>query len=312
MKAITFLMILGALVSSNRADAQILKNLAKKAEKAAERALMNRADRETEKAVDNTMDSIWGTSESESSKAGRNTGMDPERSPDKKDYNNAKNLNTELKRSFYTHDVVIHTVNQKGETGSHYFDADELAMKGVTSTGENPIYIDSEAFQYAYNEHESRWEKTGLMQSDAMSFMVPMLSIGMVKLPPDPMLEAVDRFKEQGLRLNTFMIVEWAFIYKPDDFRMDGYNERTVPCEDGGDCVAFDYEDPEYQGTYVVFDGQGRLAKIYARIDSQMTQEDGSFEFDYETPVSVTIPSAVEVKMPFQDILSKGLDVDEE
>lgn len=285
-----------------------MKNLAKKAEKAAERTLLNRADRETEKGTDKVLDSVWGI--------GDGAVQDPAdqqngRGKSNTDYNTAKLLNTELKRSFYTHDVVIHTVNQKGETGSHYFDAEELAMKGIASTTENPIYIDSEAYQYGYNEHEEQWQKTGLMRSDAMSFMMPMLSIGMVKLPPDPMLEAVERFKEQGLKLNTFLLIEWAFIYEPDDFRMDGYSERSVPCEDGGNCVAFDYEDPEYEGSYVVFDSQGRLSKIIARVNNQYTQEDGSFEFDYETPVTVTIPYAVEVKQPFQDFFSRGLNVDD-
>lgn len=309
MKAINFLMIMGMLVSGNAAEAQILKNLAKKAEKAAERTLLNRAEKETEQATDRALDSVWGVGDNDGE--GKVPAKQGATQKGNMDYNTAKLVNTDLKRTFYTHDVVIRTVNQKNETGEHYFDAEELAMRGISSTSPKAIYIDSEAFQYGYNEHEGRWEKTGLMRSDAMSFMTPMLSIGMVKLPPEPMLEAVERLKEQGLRPNTFLIVEWAFIYKPDDFRMDGYSERTVPCGDGGTCVAFDYEDPEYKGTYVVFDSQDRLAKIYARIDNEMTQEDGSFEFDYETPVSVAIPAAVEVKMPFQDILSKGLDVDD-
>lgn len=300
MKNQMLLVILTVLGAGISVEAQILKNLAKRAEKAAEQTILNRADSETEKATDRALDSVLGVG---GSNAGGKDGN--------VDYNTAKMINTDLKRSFYTHDVVIRTVNQKDETGEHYFDAEELALRGISSKSENPIYIDSEAFQYGYNEHEGRWQKTGLMRTDAMSFMMPMLSIGMVKLPPEPMLEAVDRFKEQGMKLNTFLIVEWAFIYEPDDFRMEGYREQSVPCKDGGNCAAFYYEDPDYEGTYVQFDSSGRLSKIYAHVDNQHTQEEGTFDFFYDEPVAVRIPQAVEVKMPMQDILFKGLDVDD-
>ncbi len=289
--------------------AQILKNLARTAEKAAERALLNRADAETEKSTDRALDSVWGVNDNADSDRPGQGG--PDAGQPSKDYNTAKLINTEVKRSFYTHDVVIHTVNKKGVKGSHYFDADELALKGTTSTADSPIYIDSEAFQYGYNEHTERWEKTGLMRTDAMSFMLPMLSIGMVKLPPEPMLEAVDRFKEQGLLLNTFLIVEWAFIYSPDDFRVEGFDEKQVACEDGADCVAFYYEEPGYEGSYVQFDKQGRLSKIVAKVNTQNAQEDGTFDFYYNEPVTVHIPDAVEVKSPMQDLFFKGLDVDD-
>lgn len=300
MKIKTVLLVISLLAASGSVEAQILKNLARKAQQAAERTISNRVDRETEKTVDKAMDTILGLPEASGPGAG-NGG----------DYNTAKTINTEPKRAFYKFDVVIHTVNEKNETTDTSFDADELASKGISSNSETPIYTDSEAFQYGYNEHKERWEKTGLMRSDAMSFMMPMLSMSTLDLPEEPTLKAAEDFKDNGMLLNTFMMVEWVFIYSPDDYRSDDYIEKQVPCSDGGNCPVFYSTDPEHEGTYFQFDSQGRLSKIYARANTQMAQGEGTFEFDYATPVSVTLPYAVEVKSPMQDILMKGLDVND-
>ncbi len=306
MKTTTLLMILAALSTGGSVKAQFLKNLAKKAEKAAERSILNRAERETEEGMDNAMDSIWGSSDSESSQAEGKAGL----YHDDTDYNTAKNIKTELKRSFYTHDVVIHTVNDKKEITESFFDAEELAMRATSSKSEHPLFTDSEGYQYGFNEHNERWEKTGIMRSDAMSFMMPAISMSMLKLPPEPMLDATTEFKDKGLNLNTFLMVEWVFIYKPEDFRFYEYTEKKEPCETGSSCVTFMHNDPEYLGSYVQFDNEGRLSRIYVKVNNDYTQEEGSFHFQYK-PVSVRIPKAVEVKQPFQDILSKGLNVDE-
>lgn len=306
MKTTTLLMALAVLATCGSVKAQFLKNLAKKAEKAAERSILNRADRETEAATDNAIDSILGSADSESSQDDRKTGM----SDDNTNYNTAKNIKTELKRSFYTHDVVIHTVNDKKETTDSFFDAEELAMRVTSTKSEYPLFTDSEGFQYGYNEHDERWEKTGIMRSDAMSFMMPAISMSMLKLPPEPMLDATTEFKDKGLNLNTFLMVEWAFIYKPDDFRYHEYTEKQEPCGNGSSCVTFMHNEPEYMGSYVQFDSEERLSRIYAKVNNDYTQEEGSFHFEYK-PVSVRIPKAVEVKQPFQDIFNKGLNVDD-
>jgi len=295
------ILLLCLMVVGGSVNAQFLKNLAKKAQHAAERTIGNRTEKETEKTVDAAMDSLLGNPGSSEADA----------IADDRDYNTAKNINTEAKRSFYRFDVVIHTVNEKNETTDTYFDADELAVRALSSKSDDPIYIDSEAYQYAYNEHEKRWEKNGLMRTDVMSFMTPMISMSMLKLPPEPTLEATNYFRDNGMQLNTFQLVEWVFIYKPGDFRSEDYTEMQEPCSSGGSCSTFWYNDPEYKGTYVQFDNQDRLSKIVAHVNNLQAQGSGSFEFDYDTPVSVKIPSAVEIKMPLQDVLSKGLNVDD-
>jgi hypothetical protein len=284
MKTKNLLLIIAPLAMCGNADAQFLKKLSEKAGKA--------------------VDGIFGPDSTEVD--GHESRLNAV------DYNTAKNINTENKRAFYIHDLVIHTVNEKNENTDTYFDAEEIASKMTSSTSESPLYVDSEGFQYAYNEGEARWKKTGIMRTDAMSFAMPMMSMSMLKLPPEPILDASEDFKEKGMNMNTFMMVEWVFIYSPDDFRMDGYTEKKEPCENGSSCATFYYEDPEYKGSYVQFDSNGRLSKIVADANGQYAQGSGTFEFDYDTPVSVSIPSATEVKMPFQDLFIEGLNVNDE
>ena len=78
---------------------------------------------------------------------------------------------------------MVMTSDSKGKGSAYYFDSDEIAARGIAPNSDKPIFIDSEGFQYGYNESKKRWEKTGLMRSDAMSFMMPMMSTGILKLP---------------------------------------------------------------------------------------------------------------------------------
>ncbi|MBC2840276.1 hypothetical protein [Robiginitalea sp. SC105] len=309
MKLQTILALLVFLASGSQVQGQFLKRLAKKAEKAAERTVLNRAGEESGKATDSALDSLLGTPE-DGGNAGAAKGT-PQGGTGV-DYNTAKLINTDAKRSFYTMDVVVHTVNSKGETTDSYFDAEELAMRMEASRNDASMFTDSEGFQYAYNDREERWEKTGLMRSEAMSFMLPAMSMGILKLPEGPMMEATQRFHEQGVNMNTFLLVEWAFIYSPEDFGGSDFTRTLVPCPDGGgDCPKFSYEDPEYQGSYVVFDSEGRLSEIHARVDNQMAQDEGTYSFSYDRDVQVQIPNAVEVKQPFDNLFSRGLNVDD-
>ncbi len=297
MKAKLLLLSLFFIISGFNVEAQILKKLKKKVEKTTEKVLLKKTEQKTEQVVGNTIDSAVNPNQQKSNPEAVSSS------------NDAKLINTEAKRSFYTSDVVVTTSDSNGKGSDYYFDSDELAVRGMAPNSKNPLYIDSEAYQYGYNDKEGRWEKSSLMASDAMSFMMPMMSLGILKLPTEPTLEASEKLKNQGLNMNTFQIVEWAFIYKPEHFRTNEYTETTGTCPEGGSCPKFLYKDPEYKGSWVMFDKQGRLSEIYANIDTEQTKGDGIYKFEY-TPVTVQIPSAVEVKMPFQDLYMKGLDVD--
>ncbi len=299
MNSKLLLLILAFIISGFNAEAQILKKLKKKVENTTEKVLLKKTEQKTEQVVETTFDSVAN----QKSKPASTNSQKPD-----PDANKAKLINTEAKRSFYTSDVIVRTSDSKGKGSEYYFDSEEIAARGTAPNSEYPIYIDSEGYQYAYNDGEGRWEKTGLMKSDAMSLMMPMISMSMLKLPAGPTLEATEKFKDKGMNLNTFQIVEWAFIYKPEHFRTGEYEETTGPCPTGGNCPKFLYTDPEYKGSWVLFDKQGRLSEVYANVNTQQAQGDGSYKFEY-SPVTVNVPSAVEVKMPFQDLYMKGLDV---
>ena len=300
MKLATVLMALCLVGYGQNAEAQILKKIKKKAEKAAERAVLKKTEEKTENVVENAFDSIAKDPNEKSLEENRKTNNEAGN-------NQAKEINTEAKRSFYTSDIIVKTA-ENGARGSYsYFDADELAMKGESPDG-TILYIDSEGYQYGFNEGESRWEKTGLMKSDAMAFMLPMASMSHLNLPPGPTLETTEKFKSQGMSLSTFPMVEWAFIYKPEHFRTESYKESTDTC--GGEkCIRFSYNDSNYKDSYVLFDSNNRLSKIFVKIQSPEGLKEGEFNFEYR-PVDVSLPAAVEVKMPFQDLWMKGLDAD--
>ena len=287
------------------ADGQILKKLKKKVEQTSEKVLLKKTEQQTEKTVSGAIDGVANPGMNPSEDDRQASEISQKKDPNA---NKAKLINTDAKRAFYTTDVIVRTSDsKKGKGSEYYFDSEEIAAKGIAPESDNPIYIDSEGFQYGYNESEGRWEKTGLMRSDAMSFMMPMVSMGMLKLPPEPTLQASEKLKKQGLNMNTFQIVEWAFIYKPEHFRNEDYQETTAECPGGGTCPKFLYKDPEYQGSWVLFDSKDRLAEIYAKVNNDQMQGDGSYKFEY-SPVTVNVPSAVEVKMPFQDLFMQGLD----
>lgn len=300
MKLKIVLMALCLVGFGQNAEAQILKKIKKKAEQAAERAVLKKTEEKTGDVVENAFDSIANDPSEKSLEKNRQIKTEAGANP-------AKEVNTEVKRSFYTSDLIVKTA-ENGERGSYsYFDADELAMKGESPDG-TILYIDSEGYQYGFNEGESRWEKTGLMKSDAMAFVLPMISMSHLNLPPGPTLEATEKFKSQGMSVSTFPMVEWAFIYKPEHFRTESYTESTGAC--GGEkCLRFSYNDSDYKDSYVLFDSNDRLSKIYVKVNSPEGLKEGEFNFEYN-PVSVTIPAAVEVKMPFQDLWMKGLDAD--
>ncbi|MBT8295568.1 MAG: hypothetical protein KJO51_04060, partial [Gramella sp.] len=302
MKARILILSILCMFLGTSAESQILKKLKKKVEKTTEKVLLKKTEEKTEKTVEGAIDGVGNSNSS-----ARNSRDNTNSSDSGKDYNEAKFKNTNAKRAFYTSDVIVKTSDSKGKGSDYYFDADEIAARGVAPNSDKSIFIDSEGFQYGYNESEERWEKTGLMRSDAMSFMMPMMSTGILKLPAEPSLGTSKRLKEQGLNMNTFQIVEWAFIYKPEHFRNEDYEETTGLCPDGGTCPKFLYTDPDYNGSWVLFDKQGRLSEIYANVNTQQAQGTGSYKFTYE-PVSVKIPNAVEVKMPFQDLFLSGAD----
>jgi len=209
---------------------------------------------------------------------------------------------------YYETSAVIHT---------QYFDADVIAMRTeFPEKGKKPMFHDREGFAYAYNEKIGSYEKMKLLSSGGMGFMTAGMIPQYYKLPAEPYLEAFGKLEEKDIALN-FLILEMAFIYKPSHFEDDSnYTPIKTTCNNSDNCKKFKYNDPEYPGSYIMFDDEGRLTELYINtIRSDIKEEDhptGKFVYSY-TDCSVKLPDAVEQSMmpgPFGKMLNleRGLE----
>ena len=224
--------------------------------------------------------------------------------------NTAKDFFTSdiVMRLYYKTDAVIHT---------QYFDHDNIAMRTeLADPSKKPLYHDSIGYIYSYNEKTLGYEKSKLMSSGGMGFMTAGLIPQYYKLPPEPYLDAYGKLQEKEIALN-FLILELAFIYKPGDFENDPYYKPSRTRWNNLDsCIKFSYDDPEYPGSYIVFDKKGRLIELYINtIRPDIKEEDhptGKFIYAYQN-VDVKLPKAKEQKMipgPLGEMLNleRGLE----
>ncbi|MBU3822952.1 hypothetical protein KO566_12850 [Flavobacteriaceae bacterium XHP0103] len=304
-------LIICFLVGSN-AEAQFLKKLKQRAEQAAERTILNNTDevvsQKTEKTIDDITEGDGGNSNDNST--------DPNASKVKFE-NPSKEIKTEAKRAFYTHDVIVKSFDKEKQTfTTNYFDADELAMQSNfidQNTGKpKTTYIDSEGYFIGLSSSKGIYTKSNLLSMGAMGMMAPSMMISAYKLPAGPFWEKSEELNNQGLKLNTFMFIEFAFVYTPDHFRdeMNGsmYSESKLACRGGMGCTKFSVTESGYSGSYILFDAENRLAEINvaATNDPFFGTNKSKIEFLYE-PCEVNLPAAVEEKMPMQDLLMKGM-----
>jgi hypothetical protein len=208
--------------------------------------------------------------------------------------NSAKDFfNTDVVMELY-HDTnaVIHT---------QYFDADVIAMRTeFPGNSKRPMFHDSKNYIYAYNETTGNYEKMTIISSGMMGFMMASMIPQAYKLPPGPYLDAFKALEEKEIALN-FLILELAFIYKPSHFEDDSnYTPSKSTCNNSPNCTTFIYTDPEYPGSYIQFDDQGRLAELYINtINPNVKKEDhptGKFVYTYQE-CSVKLPEAIEQSM---------------
>ena len=310
MKTKIIILAILFLTAGSTSEAQILNKLKKKAEKAAENTLLNKTDEIVSETTENAIDGITNGEFSENPEDVNNpvTFANP-----------SKAINTEAKTAFYNRDLIVRTFDKEKQAyTATYFDADELAMQSnwndPNSGQPKTSYVDSEGYFIAYNDAKKRYEKSNLLSSGAMGMMAPTMMISAYKLPPGPFWEASDELSKQGLSLNTFMYIEFAFIYTPEHFRdemvKNDYSESQVACRGNAGCTRFSINDPAYSGSYILFDENDRLAEINVKMkdDENFGSGEGKLEFFYEA-CNVNLPAATEVKQPGQDLLMKGLDI---
>ena len=240
---------------------------------------------------------------------------------------NAKNRTTSYEdeelvinsaKDFFTTDVVMKLYYETDEViHIQYFDADHIAMRTeLPDPSKKPLFHDSKGYVYGYNETTVGYEKTKLMSSGMMGFMTAGMIPQTYKLPSEPYLDAYGKLQEKEIALN-FLILELAFIYKPSDFENDPYYIRSITrCNNSDSCIKFSYNDPEYPGSYIVFDKNGRLTELYINtIRPDVKEEDhptGKFVYTYQN-VNVKLPDAKEQSMipgPFGEMLNleRGLE----
>ncbi|MGM5471002.1 hypothetical protein ACS386_12055 [Flavobacteriaceae bacterium LMO-SS05] len=217
-------------------------------------------------------------------------------------HNYVEEVELETLRDFFTTDVFMALYNKEGKLVQRsFFDANVIAMRTVQVTNPSPIYHDKKGMFYGYNDKEGRYEKMSILPASSMGFMMAGMTTSIYKLPPEPYYEAFTFLSEKDIALN-FIILELAFIYKPQHFMDDDlYSAENVTCNELEHCIRFNYNDPEYEGSYIQFDEKGRLVEFYINSTSTQFSNDtknssGKFVYSYQE-CQVELPDAVEQSM---------------
>jgi hypothetical protein len=223
-------------------------------------------------------------------------------------YNNDNNYNAvpevelESVRDFFTTDVFMALYNKDDQlVQTSFFDADVIAMRTKQVGNPNPIYHDKKGMFYGYNGEDGRYEKMSILPASSMGFMMAGMTTSVYKLPQEPYFEAFEFLSEKDIAFN-FLVLELAFIYKPQHFMDDDlYSAQNVTCNGIEQCVRFNYNDPEYEGSYIQFDVKGRLVEFNINSTSTQFSDDtknssGKFVYSYQE-CHVELPDAVEQSM---------------
>lgn len=240
---------------------------------------------------------------------------------------NAKNRTTSFEeeelainspKDFFTTDVVMKLYHETDAVvHTQYFDAETITMRTeVPGNRKKPLYQDRKNYIYGYDEEIGQYEKRTLASSGMMGFMMAGMIPQAYKLPPEPYLQAFTALEEMEITI-SFLILELAFIYKPSHFENDpNYTKSKTQCNNSDNCIKYTYNDPEYPGSYILFDNNGRLSELYINtINPKVKEEDhptGKFVYIYEN-VNVKLPDAVEKSLmpgPLGKLipLEKGLE----
>ncbi|UKM66403.1 hypothetical protein GSB9_02993 [Flavobacteriaceae bacterium GSB9] len=292
-------------------QAQFLKKLKQKAEQAAERTILRKTDevvsKKTEKTIDDATLSKKNKPQKENSKENEQetTALEPA--------NAALNKNTKAKKDFYKEDVVIKLHENSNLNQTQFFDANQVAVRSEQGNMPKPSYIDSEGFMYSYKDGE--YTKSSIIALQSQGMMIPTMIVEAYKLPPEPVMASLQKQTDLGMTANPFNgIVEFAFIYKPDDFRYVDFKESKQILR-GKTYTKFEFlNEPGYEGSYVLFDDQDRLVEIYTKKGE--TEEPTSFDMSFTPPeageslllynyqpVEVQLPQAREVKAQGQGLM---------
>ncbi|MBR9915522.1 MAG: hypothetical protein GYB32_11965 [Algicola sp.] len=303
MKLRHIILLLGCFVVTPTTQAQFLKKLKKKAEQAVERTVLNKTDEKISKKTGKTIDDVTdGKDKDKKDKVTDKTG----------DTNSALKINTKAKQNMYREDMVIKLQENNQVNQTQYFDADAVAVKLDQPSMPDPGYIDSEGFMYV--SEDGSYTKTGLVAVQSQGLMAPTMMLEAYKLPPEPFMANFQKQTDLGLTPNPFNgIVEFAFIYEPEHFRYEDFKESQQTMR-GETYTKFEFlNEPGYEGSYVLFDSEGRLLEIYTNKSETTAANNQSFMsrmppgesllmYEYK-PVTVELPPAIEKKVAGQGLM---------
>lgn len=217
-------------------------------------------------------------------------------------FNNVEEVELEALRDFFTTDVFMALYNKDGQlVQTSFFDADVIAMRTKQESNPNPIYHDKKGMLYGYNDNEGRYEKMSILPASSMGFMMAGMTTSVYKLPAEPYYKAFEFLSDKDIALN-FLVLELAFIYKPQHFMDDDlYSAQNVTCNGIEKCIRFNYTDPEYKESYIQFDEKGRLVEFNINSTNPQFAGDtknssGKFVYSYQE-CHVELPDAVEQSM---------------
>ncbi|QQS40357.1 MAG: hypothetical protein IPM63_13445 [Acidobacteriota bacterium] len=225
--------------------------------------------------------------------------------------NTAHEINPGPKNEFFTSNVSVSSYDfEKQARTESCFSKASLAMRSdwtdPRTDERQTAYTDSEGYFTALNKGEQRWEKTKLLAMEGMDMVGPSTMLSAYKLPVGPYWEAAKKYKEKGLKIGAFLHVGFAFIYKPEHFRTEHYTEKKVNCNGTERCTKFEINEDGYEGSYIMFDYLDKLAEINVVVkdNPQFGSGKGNIEYFYDRGCNFTIPAAVEMKMPGQDLFN--------
>jgi hypothetical protein len=229
-------------------------------------------------------------------------------------YTEGEDFSIKNVKEFFNKDVIMALYNDGILVQTAFFDAEVIAMRTERVNNPNPIYHDDKGKFYAYNNDEGYYETMKLLPTSSMGFLTAGITTQAYKLPQEPYFDAYAALEDMGSGLN-FLILELAFIYKPMHFEDDdSYTPKSVTCNGSNTCIRFNYNFPDYPGSYIQFDDQGRLNELYINSTNPRFEDEpkGKFVFTYKECI-VKLPDAVEQSMvpgPLGKIfdLEKGLE----
>ncbi|NKI25990.1 DUF11 domain-containing protein [Arenibacter sp. 6A1] len=167
--------------------------------------------------------------------------------------------------------------DHKNRIQTYFFDHNAIAMRVEFDPKEKqkPMFFDNDGYVYTYAK------KQGYYKTPFAKMMK------LLKNMNSSLIDNADNNYGIDVGPNKFPVLEWAFTYYEDAFRnRPEITEQTVAYQGDNNSTKFTLNSGDNQGSFIIFDSQGRLRIIE-------TRKQGKAEYFYENH-NVTIPPSQE------------------